>query len=98
MESIKSPSPTALALGALTVVWTEVLARRVSVWIGVKDTMEVMERRRTALVERGDARKVKAEPKPEKSEPRSFYERMRSPRKPSASGPTFVPSDEEWPF
>lgn len=79
MESIKAPSPTALAAGTLVVIWTEVARRRASLWTGIKDSMDVLEQRRVIV----DAQKahtgLPAAPRPEPTpaEPRSTYERMR---------------------
>lgn len=85
MESIKTPSPTALAMGTLVVIWTEAARRRVSVWVALKDTMDVMERRRTLVAAQKahagiKARKPEPEPDPEPdySEAQNVYERMRS--------------------
>lgn len=83
MESTKAPTPTALAVGALALIWTEVVRRKVSLWVGIKDSMEVMEVRRIAVAAQdvnAGLPKAKPAPKPapEASEPRSTYERMRS--------------------
>lgn len=79
MESTKAPTPTALAVGALALIWTEVVRRKVSIWVGVKDSMEVMEIRRKAIAAQ-DATTGLPEgakpPKPRASEARSTYERM----------------------
>lgn len=82
MESTKAPTPTALAVGAIALIWTEVVRRKVSLWVGIKDTMEVMETRRLA-VKAQDANpglpkgKPAPSPEPEPSEARGTYERMR---------------------
>lgn len=89
MESTKAPTPTALAVGALALIWTEVVRRKVSLWVGIKDTMEVMETRRV-MVAAQDANaglpkgETPAEPVTPPSEPRAAYERMRD-----YSGPFF---------
>lgn len=82
MESLKAPSPTALAAGALVVIWTEAARKRVSFWVAVQDTMGVMERRRVAVAAQNAHEGVAAsapepEPEPDYSEPRGAYERMR---------------------
>lgn len=89
MESIKAPSPTALAMGTLVVIWTEVVRKRVSFWVAVKDSMDVMERRRVLVAaQKAHAGLGAGEPQPERvedySEAQSTYERMRR-----ASRPTF---------
>lgn len=82
MESTKAPTPTALAVGAVALIWTEVVRRKVSLWVGIKDTMEVMEQRRLAVaaqnVNQGLPKgQPTPEPEPEPSEAKATYERMR---------------------
>lgn len=82
MESTKAPTPTALAVGALALIWTEVVRRKVSLWVGIKDSMEVMETRRIAVaaqdVNQGLPKgKPAPAPEPEPSEAKATYERMR---------------------
>lgn len=96
MESTQAPTPTALAVGAIALIWTEVVRRKVSIWVGIKDSMEVMETRRVMKSAQGvnaGLPKGKPAPKPEPtpSEPQNVYERMRG-----ASGVRFEPSDPAW--
>ncbi len=92
MESLKSPSPTTIAMGALVTVWAEVARRRVSLWVGIRDTMEILERRRVlAKAQKVNTRlpKGKPEPKPEPAPDEAWnaYHRMRDSRR----RPTFTP-------
>lgn len=81
MESTKAPSPTSLALGTLVVIWTEVARKRVSFWVAVRDTMEVMETRRVLVSAQkenhGLPQGAKPEPVKPRTEARATYERMR---------------------
>lgn len=83
MESTKAPTPTALAVGALALIWTEVVRRKVSLWVGIKDSMEVMEHRRIAVAAQNANQGLpKGKPAPAQgpapSEAHSTYERMRN--------------------
>lgn len=96
METTKAPTPTALAVGALALIWTEVIRRKASLWVGIKDSMEVMEQRRVMKAAQGvnpGLPKGKPVPKtePTPSEPTNVYERMRS-----ASGVHFEDSEPTW--
>ncbi len=77
MQSTQTPSATTVAVANLVAIWSEVAQKRVSFWVGVQDSMTVMERRRVSRA---------AEPRGLKSEPaqsawsaaRETFERMRA--------------------
>ncbi|HXS16803.1 MAG TPA: hypothetical protein VN764_06425 [Polyangiaceae bacterium] len=66
MESTKAPSPSTVAIANLVAIWSEVAQKRVSFWVGVQDSMIVMERRRIAR--EAQPRGVKAEGAPRRAE------------------------------
>lgn len=77
MESTKAPSASTVAIANLVAIWSEVAQKRVSFWVGVQDSMTVMERRRVA--KESEPRGVRAEARSEAySAARETYERMRS--------------------
>ena len=71
MQSTQAPSASTIAIANLVAIWAEVAQKRVSFWVGLQDSMAVMERRKVARA--AEPRKVK-----ESREPRSTYERARS--------------------
>jgi len=79
MQSTQAPSATTVAVANLVAIWSEVAQKRVSFWVGVQDSMTVMERRRVSRA--AEPRGVRAEGTQSTwSAARETFERMRANR------------------